>query len=105
MKKIECFIQSKKLTELQDALIAAGVHGMTVSEVKGFGNQQTRPEAYLFLPKTKVEIFATDDQVETLIQVITKVCQTGKSGDGKIAVFKLEDLVRIRTGERGDSAV
>ena len=105
MKKIECFIQNKKLTELEEALRAAGVGGMTVSEVKGFGNEQTRPDSYLFLPKTKIEIFCNDDAVEPIIEVICRICKTGKLGDGKIAVLDVQELVRVRTGERGTAAV
>lgn len=105
MKKIECIIQSRKLSDLQDALRAAGVGGMTVSEVKGFGNEQTRPDSYLFLPKTKIEIYCTDDTLDHLIDVIQGTCQTGSLGDGKIAIFEVAELVRIRTGERGTLAV
>ncbi len=105
MKKIECIIKSKKMTELEEALKLLGIRGMTVSEVKGFGNQQTRPDAYLFLPKTKIEIYAADDEAEPIVQAISKVCQTGQPGDGKIAVFDVHDLIRIRTGERGEVAV
>ena len=105
MKKIECIIQNKKLIELEEALRAAGVMGMTVSEVKGFGNEQTRPDSYLFLPKTKIEIFCTDETLSHFIDVICKVCQTGKLGDGKISVYEVQELVRIRTGQRGEAAV
>lgn len=105
MKKIECIIQSKKLTELEQALRAVGVAGMTVSEVKGFGNEQTRPDSYLFLPKTKIEIYCTDQMIDVLLAEITRVCSTGKLGDGKIAVFTVDDVIRIRTGERGEAAV
>ena len=105
MKKIECIIQSRKMTELEQALKLVGIRGMTVSEVKGFGNQQTRPDAFLFLPKTKIEIYAADEEMESIVDAISKVCRTGQSGDGKIAVFDVEDLIRIRTGERGEVAV
>ena len=105
MKKIECIIQPKKLHDLEEALRGAGVGGMTVTEARGFGNEQTRPDSYLFLPKTKVEIYCRPDELERLLDVICGVCQTGKLGDGKIAVFDLEDLVRIRTRERGLTAV
>ncbi len=104
MKKIECIIQNKKLAALEEALTHLGIRGMTVSEVKGFGNQQTRPEAFLFLPKTKVEIYTTDDEAEKIIGAIVRACQTNRPGDGKIAVFDVPDLIRIRTGERGSAA-
>ena len=105
MKKIECIIQNKKLNELESALRAAGVGGMTVSEVKGFGNEQTRPDSYLFLPKTKIEVYCADEMLDHLILVISDICRTGQLGDGKIAVFEVAELVRIRTGERGEIAV
>ncbi len=105
MKKIECIIQSKKLSELEEALRLRGINGMTVSEVKGFGNEQTRPDSYLFLPKTKVEIYCSDHALEGLIKTIRDVCQTGQLGDGKIVVLPLEEVVRIRTFERGEAAV
>lgn len=105
MKKIECIIQNKKLNDLELALRSAGVGGMTVSEVKGFGNEQTRPDSYLFLPKTKIEIYCKDEEVDSLVEVICQTCHTGKLGDGKIAVYDLAQLVRIRTGERGAVAV
>ena len=105
MKKIECIIRDKKLADLEAALKSVGIHGMTVSEVKGFGNQQTRPDAYLYLPKTKVEIYSTDEELESIVEVILKVCYSGKPGDGKLAIFDVHDLVRIRTGERGEVAV
>ena len=105
MKKIECIIQNKKFVELEAALRATGVAGMTVSEVKGFGNEQTRPDSYLFLPKTKVEIYCTDDALENTVNTIIDVCQTGNLGDGKIAIFDIADIIRIRTKERGMVAI
>ena len=105
MKKIECVIGPVKLGDLEQALRHVGVGGMTVSEVKGFGNEQTRPYEYLFLPKTKVEIFCADEQVEDIVKTISETCHSGKLGDGKIVVFPIEDLVRIRTFERGEAAV
>lgn len=105
MKKIECIIQSKKLTDLEQALRAAGVPGMTVSEVKGFGNEQTRPDSYLFLPKTKVDIYCADQALGGIVDTILRVCGTGKLGDGKIAVSTIDEVIRIRTGERGEAAV
>ena len=105
MKKIECIIQSKKLNDLEHALRVAGVPGMTVSEVKGFGNEQTRPHSYLFFPKTKIEIYCGDHALYNLVEVICRVCQTGQLGDGKIVVFDVEDVIRIRTKEKGEVAV
>ena len=105
MKKIECIIQNKKLAALEEALRLSGVGGMTVTEVKGFGNEQTRPDSYLFLPKTKVEIFCDDEALEGIVETICKVCRTGQLGDGKIAVMDVQELIRIRTGERGAAAV
>ena len=105
MKKIECVIQSRKLQDLEPALRRIGIGGMTVTEAKGFGNEQTRPDAYLFLPKTKVEIYCQDEMAPEIVHTICDVCHTGNLGDGKIAVIGLEDLVRIRTFERGEAAV
>lgn len=105
MKKIECIIQNKKLSDLEEALRLCGIGGMTVSDVKGFGNEQTRPDPYLFLPKTKIEIYCADEQVSSLVNTICDVCQTGQLGDGKIAVLDVQELVRIRTFERGEAAV
>ena len=105
MKKIECVIRPAMLTGLEEALRHIGVGGMTVSEVKGFGNEQTRPYEYLFLPKTKVEIFCADEQVEEIVRTIGETCHSGKLGDGKIVVYPIEDVIRIRTFERGEAAV
>jgi nitrogen regulatory protein P-II 1 len=105
MKKIECIIQSQRFQELEKALRHWGVRGMTVSEVKGYGNEQTRPESYMLLPKTKIELYCAADEVEGIVLVISKVCQSGNLGDGKIAIFDAEDFVRVRTGERGEVAV
>lgn len=105
MKKIECVIQNRKLQDLEAALRRIGIGGMTVTEAKGFGNEQTRPEAYLFLPKTKIEIYSQDEMVPDIVQTICDICHTGKLGDGKIAVFEIEELIRIRTFERGEAAV
>jgi nitrogen regulatory protein P-II 1 len=105
MKKIECVIRPGKLSDLEQALRHIGVGGMTVMEVKGFGNEQTRPYEYLFLPKTKVEIFCADEQVEEIVRTIGETCHSGKIGDGKIVIYPIEDVVRIRTFERGEAAV
>lgn len=93
------------MPELEEALKLLGIRGMTVSEVKGFGNQQTRPDAYLFLPKTKIEIYSADEEIEPIVATISNICKTGQSGDGKIAIFDVCDLIRVRTGERGEVAV
>jgi len=105
VKKIECIIPHTKFSELEKALRIRGVPGMTVSDVKGFGNEQTRPEPYLFLPKVKIEIFCAEEEAEDILAVILNICKTGKLGAGKVAVYQVEDLIRIRTGERGAIAV
>lgn len=105
MKKIECVIRSEKLKELERALRRIGVGGITITEVKGFGRETTRPEAYLILPKTKVEIYAADKQVKELISVIIDTCRTGELGDGKIIVLPVDNIHRIRTGETQDEAI
>lgn len=105
VKKIECIVPNHKFPLLEKALRERGVPGMTVSEVKGYGNEQTRPEPYLFLPKTKIELYCRDEDLDILINTISDVCKTGQLGDGKIVVFDVEDMLRIRTGERGEVAV
>ncbi len=105
MKKIECVIRSEKVKELEKALRRIGVGGITITEVKGFGRETTRPEAYLILPKTKVEIYTTDKQVKELISVIINTCRTGELGDGKIIVLPVDNIHRIRTGETQDEAI
>ena len=105
MKKLECIIRPSRLNDLERALRSLGIGGMTVSEVKGFGKEQTRPDEYLFLPKTKVEIYCAEEQLDDIIRTICEACHSGKLGDGKIAIFDMEDLVRIRTFERGEAAV
>ncbi len=105
MKKLECVIRPSKLVDLERGLRHLGIGGITVTEVKGFGNEQTRPDEYLFLPKTKVEIYCAETQVAEIIRTICDICHSGRLGDGKIAVLEVEDLVRIRTFERGEAAV
>ena len=105
MKKIEIILAPKKFLDLEQKLRDFGIPGMTVTEVKGYGNQQTRPESYLLLPKTKVELYCPDEIMEELVRFIIEECQTGQLGDGKVAIYELTDLVRIRTGERGVAAV
>ena len=105
MKKIECFIKHERLEELRNQLIQTGVGGMTITDVRGFGKQTTRPESYLVLPKVKIEIYASEEQVDPIVQTITKVCRKGEIGDGKIALLPVEDIIRIRTGEHQAEAV
>lgn len=112
MKKIEAIIKPFKLDDVKDALNEIGVKGITVSEVKGFGRQKGHTELYRgaeyvvdFLPKVKLEIIAKDDMAPTVIEVIEKAAKTGKIGDGKIFVTTVEDVIRIRTGERGEDAI
>ncbi len=112
MKKIEAIIKPFKLEEVKQALADIGVMGLTVTEVKGFGRQKGHTEIYRgseytvdFLPKLKLEIAVTDEMVAGSVDAIVKSAKTGKIGDGKIFVFNLEDVVRIRTDERGEKAV
>ncbi len=112
MKKIEAIIKPFKLEEVKDALGEVGIEGMTVSEVKGFGRQKGHTEIYRgseytvdFLPKIKIELVVTDQQLTKAVEVISKAAKTGKIGDGKIFVSTVEQAVRIRTEEKGDSAV
>lgn len=105
MKKIECIIRSERLKDVTNALKNSGIGGMTVSEVRGFGAQSTRPDNFLFVHKTKIEIYAKDTHVKEVISAILMHCSTGKMGDGKIAVIPLEDCVRVRTGERKNKAI
>lgn len=105
MKKIECIIRAEKLKDVTDTLREVGIGGMTVSEVRGFGTQTARPESFLFVHKTKIEIYVTDAQVKEIIPKVLLFCQSGKMGDGKIAVLPLDDCVRVRTGERKNKAI
>ena len=112
MKKIEAIIKPFKLEEVKDALGEIGIEGMTVSEVKGFGRQKGHTEIYRgseytvdFLPKIKVELVITDQQVESAVATIVKAARTGKIGDGKVFVSSIEQAVRIRTDEKGEAAV
>jgi len=105
MKKIECIIRSERLKDVTNALKNAGIGGMTVSEVRGFGAQSTRPDNFLFVHKTKIEIYAKDTRVKQVISAILMHCSTGKMGDGKIAVLPMDDCVRVRTGERKNKAI
>jgi nitrogen regulatory protein P-II 1 len=112
MKKIEAIIKPFKLDEVRESLSEIGVTGLTVTEVKGFGRQKGHTELYRgaeyvvdFLPKVKVEVILQESQVERAIEAIVKAARTGKIGDGKIFVTAVEQVIRIRTGESGESAV
>ena len=112
MKKIEAIIKPFKLEEVKDALGEIGVEGMTVSEVKGFGRQKGHTEIYRgseytvdFLPKIKLEIVVSDDRLDSAVSAIIKSAKTGKIGDGKVFVSTIEEAIRIRTEEKGESAV
>jgi nitrogen regulatory protein PII len=112
MKKIEAIIKPFKLEEVKDALSEIGIEGMTVTEVKGFGRQKGHTEIYRgseytvdFLPKIKLELVVADTQVDAAVAAIIKSAKTGKIGDGKVFVSAVETAVRIRTEEKGESAV
>lgn len=112
MKKIEAIIKPFKLDEVKEALQKAGVQGMTVTEVKGFGRQKGHTELYRgaeyivdFLPKVMVVVVVDDGQVQVIVEAITKAAKTGKIGDGKIFISSLDEVVRIRTGETGKAAI
>jgi len=112
MKKVEAIIKHFKLDEVRDALNKKGVQGMTVTEVKGFGRQKGHMEVYRgveyevkFLPKVKIGIALADEKLEEILQVIQDSAKTGEIGDGKIFVYDLQDVIRIRTGERGEGAL
>ena len=112
MKLIVAIIKPFKLEDVKEALSAAGIEGMTVTEVKGFGRQKGHTEIYRgseytvdFLPKVKVEVAVADEVAGKAIDAIAKAAKTGKIGDGKIFVLPLEEVIRIRTGDRGESAV
>jgi nitrogen regulatory protein P-II 1 len=112
MKKIEAIIKPFKLDEVKEALQEAGIQGLTVAEVKGFGRQKGHTELYRgaeyvvdFLPKVKIEIVLSDDMVDAAVQAIIAAARTDKIGDGKIFVYPVEQAIRIRTGETGDDAV
>jgi nitrogen regulatory protein P-II 1 len=112
MKKIEAIIKPFKLDDVKEALGEVGVHGLTAVEVKGFGRQRGHTELYKgaeylvdFLPKVKVEVVVEDDQVAKVVEAIERAAKSGKIGDGKIFVLPVEEVVRIRTGERGQDAL
>ena len=112
VKKIEAIIKPFKMEDVKEALAEIGVEGMTVSEVKGFGRQKGHTEIYRgseytvdFLPKVKIEVVLTDDRTQKAVEVITRAAHTGKIGDGKVFVYDVEQVIRIRTDERGAEAV
>jgi len=112
MKKVEGIVRPHLLEAVKNALQEVGVVGMTVSEVKGFGRQKGHTETYRgseykveFLPKIKIEVVVPDELAEQAVEAILKTAKTGKFGDGKVFVSALEDVVRIRTGERGEAAL
>jgi nitrogen regulatory protein P-II 1 len=112
MKKIEAIIKPFKLDDVREALADINVTGMTVTEVKGFGRQKGHTELYRgaeymvdFLPKVKLDIVVADDQVDRCVEAIMKTAQTGRIGDGKIFVFNVERVIRIRTGEEDEEAI
>ena len=112
MKKIEAIIRHYKLEEVKNALSAAGIQGMTVSEVRGFGRQRGHKETYRgaeytvdFLPKVKLEVVVGDDLVDNASKIIMETARTGQIGDGKLFVTQLQEVIRIRTGETGEDAI
>ncbi len=112
MKKIEAIVRHFKLEDVKNALTEQGIHGMTASEVRGFGRQKGHTEIYRgteyavdFVPKVKIEIVCSDENMQTVIDTVLAAAQTGEIGDGKIFVSNLEDSIRIRTGERGEDAL
>jgi nitrogen regulatory protein P-II 1 len=112
MKKVEAIIKPFKLDDVKDALAKAGVQGLTVSEVKGFGRQKGHTELYRgaeyvvdFLPKVRIEMLLDDVKANQVVEILVQAARTGRIGDGKIFVVPVEDVVRIRTGERGPDAI
>ena len=112
MKMVEAIVKPFKLDEVKEALTKAGVQGMTVEEVKGFGRQKGHTELYRgaeysvdFLPKVRIEILVPDEKAASVVQVISDSAKTGKIGDGKIFVTPIEEVIRIRTGEKGEDAI
>ena len=112
MKKIEAIIRPFKLEEVKEALVEEGIRGLTISEVRGYGRQKGHTETYRgseyrieFVPKIKVEVVVEDSKVEKVVDAILKTAKTGQVGDGKIFIYNVEDVVRIRTGESGKEAL
>ena len=112
MKKIEAIVKPFKLEEVKNALTKIGVQGMTVTEVRGFGRQKGHTEVYRgaeykidFLPKVKIELITSEEMIPQVVETIERAAKTGKIGDGKIFIFPVEEVIRIRTGERGKDAI
>ncbi len=112
MKKIEAIIRPFKIDDVREALIEIGIKGMTITEVKGYGRQKGHTEMYRgseyqidFLPKMKIEIIAPDDSINKIVETIIKSAKTGQVGDGKIFVYPVEDVIRVRTEESGEAAL
>ena len=112
MKKIEAIVKPFRLEEVKEALTKIGIQGMTVSEVRGFGRQRGHTEVYRgaeytidFVPKSKIELIVIDEMVTQVVETIERTAKTGKVGDGKIFVSPVEEVIRIRTGERGRDAI
>ena len=112
MKKVEAIIKPFKLDEVKDALNSIGIHGMTITEVKGFGRQKGHVEVYRgteyevnFIPKIKMEVVVADAIIDKVVSTIIEKAKTGNIGDGKLFIYSLEDVIRIRTGEKGESAI
>ena len=112
MKKIEAVIRPFKIDDVREALIEIGIKGMTITEVKGYGRQKGHTEMYRgseyqidFLPKMKIEIISPDDQVDKIVSTIIKSAKTGQVGDGKIFIYPVEEVIRVRTEESGEAAL
>jgi nitrogen regulatory protein P-II 1 len=112
MKLVKCIVQPYKLDDVKEAITALDIHGMTVSEVKGFGRQKGHKEVYRgaeytvdFVPKVEIEVVVADAMVQQVIDAAVKAARSGKVGDGKIFVLNVEQVVRIRTGESGEAAL
>lgn len=112
MKKVEAIVRHFKLEDVKNALTEHGIHGMTICEVRGYGRQKGHTEIYRgteysvdFVPKVKIEVVCTDENLDLVIQTILRTAQTGQIGDGKIFVHNLDDAIRIRTGETGIEAL
>ena len=112
MKKIEAIIRPFKLEEVKEALVEQGIRGLTISEVRGYGRQKGHTETYRgseyrieFVPKIKIEVIVEDSKVEKIVDAILETGKTGQVGDGKIFIYNVEDVVRIRTGESGKDAL
>ena len=112
MKKVEAIIRPFKLEEVKEALVEEGIRGLTISEVRGYGREKGHTETYRgseyrieFVPKIKIEVIIEDAKVEKIVDAILKTAKTGQVGDGKIFIYNVEDVVRIRTGESGKDAL